>query len=363
MQERFQTLAKPHPVVLFVVMFVVSLLVQHITWDRSFPFDGVYWIEAGSMMTEGKLIPPEHFVYGYPGTTVIGLAAGLLSLGIDGELALRLSMSLIFALFSAGVVLLAYLLRPHLAWWPLLAWALLLQHTTYFATPPSSVLGPMLTLFVLLVMYAVERKQTSLPFLALIGATAGIACATRLDIGGVITATGILTLALMTRSVRVFILAALIGLFFFTALTPFMWHDAFGYLYATLEKIFAHAGNETHGGALRAMFVASMFGTFSFFFLFISVFLKLPLSLSKGLFLWVTGAWSLLVVLLFFSEHHPAWIFYPVLVPLELLFPLFVAVSLPTICARLKIPLPVATAFLIGVYLTQYAVRYQLFTH
>jgi|GEM_PF-1624549 len=363
MSDRFRRLISPHPLVLFCVVLITAFVIQVATWNRGYPFDSHLWVDAAAHMSAGTLISPEHLVYGYPGTTLLIPTAWFISLSVDGEQALRLSIAVIFSLATAASVLVAYLLFPRHPWWALLAWALLLQQKMYFATPPSSVLGPLLFLFILLIAYALHTKNKSLWMLALIGTVGALATATRIDIGGAVAGSGIVALALMMRSVRVFILTSLVSLLVFVATNPFMWSDAFGHLTATIEKIIEHADRPNDGRAFFEMVSSSVFGSFTFFFLCFALFLKVPLALSRGVLIWIMGISTLLIGALFLSSHHPAWIFYPLMLPLELLFPLFVAAILPRLCTRLNIPLLVASSFLLGTYLTFYALRYQLLTH
>lgn len=365
MSDRFATLRAPRPILLFLVMLLTTFVIQWATWQRAYVFDDGQWIHAAAEMAEGRLIPHDDFVYGYPGTTVIGLTAAFLKVHLWSDLALKLAIAIIYSLAAAGAVLVAYLYRPKSVWWPLLAWALLLQHNVYFATPPSSLLGPMLALFAFLLLYALDRKKHSLLMLALIGAMGGVAAATRLDIGGIIVGTGILTFGLMTKSLRVFLLTALIALAAFVILNPFTWHDAYGYLIATIEKISAHASPEHNNGrgAFHAMFIASLSGSIAYFLTLVLAVTRLPVSVPRGYLYWIAGSSTLVLGSLFISAHHPVWIFYPALVTLELFFPLLVLPLLEPIARKLQMNPALLSAFLLGVYLTYYLVRYQLFSH
>lgn len=367
MSDRFATLRAPHPVLLFVVMFVACLAIQLTTWNRSFPFDAHNWVDAGRMLNQGQLIPTNHFVYGYPGTTVIGLTAGFIRLGADGELALRLSIGFWYSLFSAVSVLLAYLLRPKTAWWALAGWAFLLQSLVYFATPPSSVLGPMLTAFALLVLWVLEHKKQSFALLALIGIAGGICAVTRVDIGGLVVGTGILALSIATRSFRVFLLTSLTALLTFFALNPFMWNGgAIEHITATLEKIGKHAEMQEGGnpdGVIKMVLSASFVGILALFFTLTAPLHRLPLSLKKSFLIWTSGVTVLLLGALTISAHHPVWIFYPALLLWEILLPILVISAVPRLANIVKMNPAVLGAFLIGVHLTYYIVRYYLMTH
>jgi hypothetical protein len=364
MSDHFATLRAPHPVLLFVVMFLVTFAVQWVTWQRTYMFDTPQWTEAVQILSTGHLLPADHHVYGYPGTTVLGVATGLTKIGVEALLSIHLSIALIYSLFASGIVLLTYLLRPNIPWWPLVAWALILQHNVYFSTAPSAVLGPILMFFALLILFSLERKNYSLPLLALTGSAAGLAAATRLDIGSIVTATGVMVFAYMARSFRVLLLTSLIALAAFFIANPYMWAGAVEHLTATFEKISAHAGADGYNNvALKDMFIGSVLGSFAFFYLFLALFLKLPTTLPKGFVLWLTVASSVVIVTLFASIHHPPWIFYPMLVPLELFFPLLVMAIIPKTAEKLKISPATIGTFLLGAFVTYYAVRYQLYSH
>lgn len=367
MSDRFATLRAPHPALLFAVMFITCFIIQSTTWVRSFPFDATHWVDAGNMLNQGQLIPTNHFVYGYPGTTVIGLTAGLIRFGVEGELALRLSIGFWYSLFSAISVLLAYLLRPKTAWWALAGWAFLLQSLVYFATPPSSVLGPMLTAFALLVLWVLEHKKQSFALLALIGMVGGICAVTRIDIGGLVVGTGILALSIATRSFRVFLLTSLTALLTFCALNPFMWNGgAIEHITATLEKIGKHAEVQEGGrpgGVINAILSASFIGILAFFFTLTAPLHRLSLSLKKSFLIWACAITVAMLTALALSAHHPVWIFYPALFMWEIFLPILVISAVPRLANILKMNPAVLGAFLIGVHVTYYAVRYYLMTH
>lgn len=366
MSDRFHTLKNPHPLAVFLIMLIACLTIQWTTWERSYPFDSTYWVEASSLLSQGQLIPTNHFVYGYPGTTVIGLTSGLIKFGISGEMALRLSIGFWYSLFSAISVLLIYLLRPKTGWWAITAWALLLQSLVYFATPPSSVLGPMLSTFALLVLWVLEHKKTNLSLLALIGMVGGVCAVTRIDLGGIMVGSGILALAFATRSFRVFLITSLVALLTFCALNPFMWTDAFGHLLATLEKIGHHAEVQEGGkpgGIIRAILSASMVGIFAFLLTICAPLYRAVLPFKKSFLVWICGVTVALLIALAISAHHPVWIFYPALFVWEIFLPIIVISAVPRIAHLLKMNPAVLGAFLLGAHLMYYAVRYYLMTH
>jgi hypothetical protein len=367
MSDRFATLRAPHPLVLFLLMFVICLTIQWTTWTRSFPFDSNYWVDAANILNQGQLIPTNHFVYGYPATTVIGLTAGFIRFGVDGETALRMSIGFWYSLFAAISVLLAYLLRPKTGWWALAGWAFLLQSLVYYATPPSSALGPILTAFALLVLWVLEHKKQSFALLAFIGMTGGIAAVTRIDLGGLMVGAGILALSIATRSFRVLVLTSLIALLTFCALNPFLWNGgAFEHITATLEKVGNHA--EIQEGAKRGEIItpilsASFVGILAFFFVLTAPLHHLPLSLKKSFLMWVCAVTLILLAALALSAHHPVWIFYPALFMWEIFLPILVISAVPKLANILKMNPAVLGAFLLGVHLTYYVVRYYLMTH
>lgn len=366
MPDRFPTLRAPHPVALFIAMFIISFAVQWFTWNRLSPFDALEWQGAAQTLSTGQLIPTTHFVYGYPATTIIGLSSGLIALGTEAERALRISIGFWYSFFAAVSVVLAYLLRPKTAWWALAGCAFLMQSVVYYATPPSSALGPMLTAFALFVLWALENKRHSLLSLALIGITGGIATLTRIDLGGLVTGTGILALSFATRSFRVFLLTSLIALLTFCALNPFMWHDAFGHLTATLEKIGSHAeleGSLKPDGVLHAIVSASFVGFFTFLFALTAPLHRIPLSVKKSFLVWACAITALLLIALTFSAHRPVWIFYPALFMWEIFLPLFAISAIPRLSNILKMNPAVLSAFLLGAYVMYYPLRFYLMTN
>jgi hypothetical protein len=219
------------------VFFEVGIL------DEAFWSDQARYVEAGS---------PEQFnaahAYGHPGGPVIlGTIVVHHLAGISYETALPVFLTLFNSVVIAAIAAVCQRLRPDSLWWLPVLGTLSVDKLYAVSTPTSAVVGPLLVLLTLVTLRItlgiLEQKNVSWRWRAGWSLVAGLAVATRFDIGSITTAC--LFAVLMgamgtTPSWRQLAGMAAAACAVFVICDPYMWHMPVQHVSDLLGKAALH---------------------------------------------------------------------------------------------------------------------------
>lgn len=186
-------MANPYVNPLFAVAFLVACLGQGFVFFNVGILDEAFWSSQARYVEAGS---PEQYnaahAYGHPGGPVIlGTIAVHHLAGISYETALPVFLTLFNSIVIATIATLCRRLRPDCLWWLPVVGTLSLDKLYAVSTPTSAVVGPLLVLLTLLTLQIVERigehGAESWRWLAGWSLVAGLAVATRFDIGSITT--------------------------------------------------------------------------------------------------------------------------------------------------------------------------------
>ncbi|MEX0650360.1 MAG: hypothetical protein WD200_05150 [Candidatus Andersenbacteria bacterium] len=160
--------------------------IQYATWQRWPLADGNVW-ENRITHFQGE-VANKHFnaqnptYSGHPGMSVIVIGSVIHWLfSLEVGTALQVTVSLFTAIVMTAIGALAYKLRPNLIWWPAAVLVLAAHPLLMGITPTNAFIAPLITLFVLCVLWIYEHPDTKkswVPYVA--GAVLGAAAVTRL---------------------------------------------------------------------------------------------------------------------------------------------------------------------------------------
>ena len=304
------------------VVFAACLIVQGYVWLNFWPIDHTVWVDGVHHHAHGRVVEQSHVVDQFPATTILLPAGALAAAGTSEDAALRLTMAFLLSLVAALTAAVAFLLRPATLWWAFVAWILIFQPLYTISTLPSGLLAPLAALFALLVLLARERNDYSLAMLARIGACGGAMLATRFETSAVFVAAATLFLASKRTT-------ALYALPFF-AVVSFLFFDPY-FLFSPMEKVanfiyrlLFHALYFDKANALVSVTYASTFGIVALALAVVFLCTRRLSSIPPDFALFLAATSAAIIVALFISRHHPAWLFYPALLVWEMLLPFLV---------------------------------------
>jgi hypothetical protein len=174
---------------LFAVAFCVACLGQGFVFFNIGILDAAFWSDQARYVEAGS---PEQYnaahAYGHPGGPVIlGTIAVHHLAGISYETALPVFLTLFNSIVIATIATLCCRLRPDSLWWLPVLGTLSVDKLYAVSTPTSAVVGPLLVLLSLVTLRIVEQEKVSWRWLAGWSIVAGLAVATRFDIGSITT--------------------------------------------------------------------------------------------------------------------------------------------------------------------------------
>jgi len=175
---------------LFIGAFLAACLGQGFVYFNVGILDEAIWSDQARYVETGS---PEQYnpahAYGHPGGPVIfGTIAVHHLAGISYETALPVFLTMFNGVVIAAIATLCRRLRPDSLWWLPVLGTLSVDKLYAVSTPTSAVAGPLLVLLTLLTLWIVEHKVVSWRWLAGWILVAGLAVATRFDIGAITTA-------------------------------------------------------------------------------------------------------------------------------------------------------------------------------
>ena len=250
---------------LFTGAFLIACLGQGFVFFNVGILDEAFWsaqardVEAGS---------PEQYnparAYGHPGGPVIlGTIAVHHLAGISYETALPVFLTLFNSIVIAAIATLCCRLRPDSLWWLPVLGTLSIDKLYAVSTPTSALVGPLLVLLTLLTLRItlgiLEHGAVSWWQLASWSLVAGLAVATRFDIGSItnLFLFGVLATTLRRRQLAVLAVAAFAV---FVACDPYMWYmpvQHVGDLMGRLLLNYRHSTPASIPATLEPMHVAS----------------------------------------------------------------------------------------------------------
>ena len=178
---------------LFAAAFCVACLGQGFVFFNVGILDEAFWSDQARYVEVGS---PEQFnaahAYGHPGGPVIlGTIAVHHLAGLSYETALPVFLTLFNSITIAAIATLCCRLRPGSLWWLPVVGTLSVDKLYAVSTPTSAVVGPLLVLLTLVTLRItlgmLEQEKVSWRWLAGWSLVAGLAVATRFDIGSITT--------------------------------------------------------------------------------------------------------------------------------------------------------------------------------
>jgi hypothetical protein len=250
---------------LFVAAFLVACLGQGFVFFNVGILDEVFWSAQARYVEAGS---PEQYnsahAYGHPGGPVIlGTIAVHHLAGISYETALPVFLTLFNSIVIATIATLCYRLRPDSLWWLPVLGTLSIDKLYAVSTPTSAVVGPLLVLLTLLTLRITlripEHGAVSWWQLASWSLVAGLAVATRFDIGSItnLFLFGVLATTLRRRQLAVMAVAAFAV---FVACDPYMWYMPVQHVGDLMGRVilnYRHSTPASIPATLEPMHVAS----------------------------------------------------------------------------------------------------------
>lgn len=230
---------------LFTAAFLVACLGQGFVFFNAGILDEAFWADQARYVEAGS---PEQYnpahAYGHPGGPVIlGTIAVHHLAGISYETALPVFLTLFNSIVIAAIATLCCRLRPDSLWWLPVVGTLSVDKLYAVSTPTSAVAGPLLVLLTLLTLRILEQDTVSWQGLAGWSLTAGLAVATRFDVGA--TTTAFLLAVLMSVLGTTLCWRQLAGLLaaafaVFVICDPYMWYMPVRHIGDLLGKVALH---------------------------------------------------------------------------------------------------------------------------
>jgi hypothetical protein len=229
-------------------VFITALFLQGIRWREFDMIDSGMWGHEAQYVLHND---PREFnfleAYGHPGGPVIeGVIALHALFGIRNDIAVLVFVTFFNSICITLICWLCFHLRRNIFWCVTVGITLSFSWLYESATPPSAIAPSLIVLLCLLTIYLYEHRSALINtsqkwYRAFWGITAGLAVATRSDIGLFCTASFILTL-LFTKSltVRQAFVLGIQSFVVFCIFDPFMWFMPIQHLKDLVYKIVYH---------------------------------------------------------------------------------------------------------------------------
>ena len=260
---------------LFTAAFLVACLGQGFVFFNVGILDEAFWADQARYVEVGS---PEQYnpahAYGHPGGPVIlGTIAVHHLAGSSYETARPVFLTLFNSIVIAAIATLCCRLRPDSLWWLPVLGMLSVDKLYAVSTPTSAVVGPLLVLLTLVTLRIVEQEKVSWWWLAGWSLVAGLAVATRFDVGSITTLFlfGVLMTTLRRRQLAVIAVAAFAV---FVACDPYMWYmpvHHVGDLIGRLILNYRHSTPASTPATLEPLHVVS-FSALAFLGMMLSIF-------------------------------------------------------------------------------------------
>ena len=320
---------KSKPLIIFIVIFITSLLLQGIQWREFDMADSGMWGHEAQYVLNND---PREFnfleAYGHPGGPIIeGAIAFHQLLKLPYDQAVLAFVTLLNSLSIAGICALCFILRKNNLWWVAVFGILSLNRLYEYATPPTAIAATLIVFLCLLTLYIYENKERSEPlYLVLWGLIVGLFIATRADIG---VFSLLMFLVLIFKSIGWKKIGLLLGETFlaFLIFDPFMWFMPFQHIKDLIFKIVYHYAEfaQNHMGFVAVLSLS--------FLAFISIFLSIQFLLFRKklisplppVFIKILILMTAILYVIFLTSHIQApRYFLPIIFIWETFLPLFI---------------------------------------
>ena len=174
----------------FAAAFLVACLGQGFVFFNVGILDEAFWSDQARYVETGSpdQYNPAH-AYGHPGGSVIlGTIVVHHVARVGYETALSIFLTIFNGVVIAAIATLCCRLRPDSLWWLPVVGTLSVDKLYAVSTPTSTVAGPLLVLLTLLTLRILEQDRVSWRQHASWSLVAGLAVATRFDVGAMTTA-------------------------------------------------------------------------------------------------------------------------------------------------------------------------------
>ncbi len=221
--------------------FLVASLLHGLQWYFFDAIDVTMWSSQAQYVVENN---PKQFItawaYGHPGAPIIiGTIATHWTLHLSYDDSLIVFLSLFNGLTIAVICGLCFLLSKNTLWWLAVLIPLSSSYLYGYSTPPSAVASLLIVLLCLFTLYICKVQKTSWKQGALWGFVAGLAIATRADIGG-ISFLFFLIPTVKKIGLKNVITATLTSIMTFIIVDPYMWYMPVQHIKDIIGKIFYH---------------------------------------------------------------------------------------------------------------------------
>ncbi len=324
---------------LFVFSFVFSFVFFSLRGNIFYISDGDMWSkQAYFFETEDNKQFNFERGYGHPGGPIIEgtiVLHKILKIPYNNPDNILTFFVVIFnSLFIAGTCVLAYLLKKNKYWWLTVLSTLSINILYEFATPPTAIVTPLISFLCLFTLYLCENKEKiKISQLSLWALTAGLAIATRVDIGGFCILVFLILLKSVINLKKIFYVITGI-IFSFIIFDPYMWYMPIKHIKDLFFKIFFHYAEITpQHMSFFAIISISIFAFLSISFLTCILLskgkIKLPMPVKFSV------AFLIMTVILYFvfltARIQAERYFQPIISIWEIFLPLFIFPFLPKI--------------------------------
>lgn len=318
----------------FVISLVLACSVQLISLFEIGPVDAVFWTKQASDVATGN--PDQYnptFAYGHPGGPVIeGTIATYIITGLPYNKSLLTFLGLFYGLLIALIASLCFALKKHALWWIPVLGVLSFDRLYLDATPPSALVSLILLLLFLLTLWIYEKKQIGWKSLTVWSLLAGMAVATRADIGSLTTV--FLSTLLLSKIPWKLWLKVMVGTFAsFIIFDPYMWYMPIQHMSDLMSKMLFHY-DEFVPMPLRFGVIANIsslsFMSIVFAFIFIWNKKKWNVELLPNRFVYTMLAETVLLYTIFLTSRYQAVRYYmPILFIWQALLPMYILSIIP----------------------------------
>lgn len=309
---------------IFLLIFLVCLLGQGFLWQHINFLDQDDWLETAALVYHRDPSVKAYPTYGYPGGPPLALAAITHHLfRVPLASAYPGSIAILNAAAITLVAMLCRALRPGSPWYLGAVGMLLMNRLYVTATPPSALVGPLLTALLLLLAYTYEHRSHLHPAIPVaIGSVWGLSVTNRFDIS---LLTGALAIPLLISMLRPRQLAVVISaaIITFGIGDPYLWFLPWNHIQAFIAKASHHY---QHYAPLPFsplyLLLASAFALLSIFLTITTFATRLPLPLPRKYTAYVLGITSIITLILLNASYHATWYFLPLIFFWETVLPL-----------------------------------------
>ena len=358
---------RSRPYISFIAVFILSALLQGITWKGHVLMDDSMWGNQTKFVLHNDTAQEFDFGagYGHPGGPVIegtAIIHGITRMRYD------YSVDTLVVLFNSFIITLIYalccVLKKDRLWGITAVIVLSLNWLYKVTTPPSAMAATLFVLLCLLTLYIYEQKKQVPPkYLWLWGLAAGMIVATRIDIGTVSFAVLLLFLWI-SKSVnwKKMLLLGFGSFGAFVLFNPFMWFMPIQHVKDLIHKVTYHYADFAQIN-LSAMYICSI-SSLAFMGIAISIFFAIYYKKIKSPiaspFIYTTIALTVLLHIIFFTSRYKAErYFVPMIFFWEIILPLYVFTLLDkanTDSVKLSKPSPIINKWHIILLLVGYSV-------